>query len=138
TGHRQVSGLGAFRSHIDRVPDPRTFPNPHHRIQWQSRGAFPLPSRGGSGFSPDSLLHGPQDVVVAYRSRHTIEVNNIVVNVRTLPTCPDCYHEDMDFDPTAYPYHPTNSMNLVRIITDDEREYAARSLHITWRTGQCA
>lgn len=43
----------------------------------------------------------------------------------------------MTFDPAADPNHPgTTTMSLVRIITEEEREYASLQLHITWRTGQ--
>lgn len=42
----------------------------------------------------------------------------------------------MNIDPPAESGQSGSTMNLVRIVTDDEREYTALTLRISWRTGQ--
>lgn len=79
---RQVSGLGAGRSHMTGWPSARPFPDTHHRHPVGSyKRSFPIPSRGGSGFSPDSLFSTRlPDVVAANRSPHSIEFVWLNVN----------------------------------------------------------
>src|SRR5690606_20609710 len=79
---RQVSGLGAGRSWLTGWPSARPFPDTHHRHPVGSyKRSFPIPSRGGSGFSPDSLFSTqPPHLVVANRSHHSISNIDLQVN----------------------------------------------------------